>query len=108
MILIGDLLPDLLDTFSVLLNNLFYPVLTNPINQEGWTSVVVDDVKQGVQEMQNAIVEMKGSMINKIILPIPIAVDEVMKISPNIARGFVNLPYYTSQKSVYNMLNSYT
>lgn len=83
----GDLLPNVTDNLSVILDDVIIPVLNNPLNQEGWTSVIVEDMKTESQNLRNAIAQLKGHMINRTILPLPICIDELMVLAPKIAAG---------------------
>ncbi|XP_037911922.1 dynein beta chain, ciliary-like [Hermetia illucens] len=93
-LLIGDVSPKPLEDLSVLVDNVFLPILSNPQNHEGWTAVIEKDVQMEIQNLRNNIAEFKGIMINRTILPMPITIDEVMKIAPQIARG--NLSKFTN------------
>lgn len=85
--MIGDLLPNVLENLSVLCDDVIFPLLNNPVNQNGWTSVIVNDMKTESQDLRNGIAQMKGLVMNRTILPLPICIDEVMKNAPEIAKG---------------------
>ncbi|XP_055849033.1 dynein beta chain, ciliary [Episyrphus balteatus] len=93
-LLYGDLLPNVLENLVVLFDDVIFPILNNPANQNGWTSVMVNDMKTESQEFRNCIAQMKGQMINRTILPLPICIDEVMEMVPNMAQG--NFSKFTS------------
>ncbi|KAL7724119.1 hypothetical protein ACLKA6_008553 [Drosophila palustris] len=59
-LMIGDLLPNALANLSVLCDDVFFPLLNNTVNQDGWTKVIVNDMKTESQEMRNGIAQMKG------------------------------------------------
>uniref|UniRef100_A0A1I8MJ53 Dynein heavy chain n=1 Tax=Musca domestica TaxID=7370 RepID=A0A1I8MJ53_MUSDO len=86
-LMIGDLLPNVLENLSVICDDVIFPLLNNPVNQTGWTSVIVNDMKTESQNLRNGIAQMKGLVINRTILPLPICIDEVMANAPAIARG---------------------
>ncbi|BFF92572.1 dynein beta chain ciliary [Drosophila madeirensis] len=88
-LMIGDLLPNPLKNLSVLLDEVFFPLLNNPANQVGWTSVIANDMKTESQKMRNGIAQMMGLLINRTILPLPICMDEVMDAAPAVAAGDV-------------------
>lgn len=83
----GDLLASPLDNLASLFDELVIPILNNPENQKGWTQVIVNDVKAESQDFRDIITKMKGHMINRSILPLPICVEEVMEMSPTLAAG---------------------
>ncbi|XP_023292211.2 dynein beta chain, ciliary [Lucilia cuprina] len=86
-LMIGDLLPNVLENLSVLCDDVIFPLLNNPVNQNGWTSVIVNDMKTESQDLRNGIAQMKGLVMNRTILPLPICIDEVMESAPAIAQG---------------------
>lgn len=83
----GDLLANPLDNLAVLFDDLVIPALNNPENQKGWTQVIVNDVKAESQDFRDIITKMKGHMINRSILPLPICIEKVMEIAPILAAG---------------------
>ncbi|XP_039947795.1 dynein beta chain, ciliary [Bactrocera tryoni] len=89
-LMIGDILPNVLENLSVLCDDVIFPVVNNPVNQDGWTSVIVNDMKTESQDLRNGIAQMKGIVINRTILPLPICIDEVMDCAPQIAIGNLN------------------
>ncbi|XP_073817376.1 dynein beta chain, ciliary-like [Musca autumnalis] len=89
-LMIGDLLPNVLENLSVICDDVISPLLNNPANQTGWTSVIVNDMKTESQNLSNGIAQMKGLVMNRTILPLPICIDEVMANAPAIARGDLN------------------
>lgn len=90
----GDLLANPLDNLAVLFDELVIPILNNPQNQKGWTNVIVNDVKTESQDFRDIITKMKGHMINRTILPLPICIEKVMEIAPMLAAG--NLSHLTT------------
>lgn len=86
-LMIGDLLPNVLENLSVIRDDVIFPLLNNEVNQKGWTSVIVNDMKTESQDLRNGIAQMKGLVINRTILPLPICINEVMKNAPAIAKG---------------------
>lgn len=85
--MMGDLLPNILDSLSTICDDVIFPLLNNPANQNGWTSVIANDCKTESQDLRNAIAQMKGLVVNRTILPLPICIDEVMASAPAIAAG---------------------
>lgn len=43
---------------SVLLDDVYYPILKNPKNQENWPDIIKKDVDSHVQGLRNAIAEV--------------------------------------------------
>lgn len=86
--MIGDLLPNFLENLAVLTEDVIVPLLNNPANQNGWTSVIVNDTKTESQNVLNGIAQMRGLVMNRTILPLPICIEEVMASAPDIAKGY--------------------
>lgn len=72
---------------STLTDEVFVPILTNPLNQVGWPKVLGQDISLKLQELRNNIAETMGNMNNRTILPMPITLNEVMNIVPEILAG---------------------
>lgn len=83
----GDLLANPVDNLAVLFDDVVIPILNNPENQKGWTQVIVNDVKAESQDFRDIITKMKGHMINRSILPLPICIEKVMEMAPVLASG---------------------
>ncbi|XP_037954213.1 dynein beta chain, ciliary [Teleopsis dalmanni] len=83
----GDVLHNVLENLSVLCDEVIFPLLNNPANQDGWTSVIINDMKTEAQDLRSGIAQMKGLVINRTILPLPICIDAVMDAAPKIALG---------------------
>lgn len=86
-LMMGDILPNVLESLSVLCDDVMFPLLNNPVNQDGWTSVIVNDMKVESQDLRNAIAQMKGFAVNRTILPLPISINQIMEVAPFVARG---------------------
>lgn len=55
VIFFGDMAARPIEELSVILENVFLPVLSNPNNQKGWPKVVADDVEGHVRTFKNVI-----------------------------------------------------
>jgi dynein heavy chain, axonemal len=44
---------------SILLDEVYYPILSNPSNQEGWPDVIRKDVDLHIQDLRNTIAEVR-------------------------------------------------
>uniref|UniRef100_A0A1I8Q4H7 Uncharacterized protein n=1 Tax=Stomoxys calcitrans TaxID=35570 RepID=A0A1I8Q4H7_STOCA len=86
-LMIGDLLPNVMENLSVICDDVIIPLLNNPANQTGWTSIIVNDMKIESQNLRHGIAQMKGWLTNRTILPMPLCIDEVMASAPAIAKG---------------------
>jgi dynein heavy chain len=55
----GDMSSSPINDLSVLLDDVFYPILSNVNNQEEWPDVIKKDVDLQVQELRNVIAEVR-------------------------------------------------
>lgn len=44
---------------SILLDDIFYPILNNPSNQTKWPEVIKKDIDLHIQDLRNAIAEVR-------------------------------------------------
>lgn len=47
-----------IDDLSIMVDQIFYPILKNPMNHDGWPEVVCKDVSSQIQELRNTIAEV--------------------------------------------------
>lgn len=71
---------------SALVDEVIYPLLSSPLNQN-WPEVIVKDIDNQMQSIRNSIAEVKGTLVNKTILPIPIDMEEILAIGENVLKG---------------------
>lgn len=83
-----------IEDLSILVDEFMLPVLSNPLNQEGWPDVVKKDVEYHIQEFRNIIAEVKGNISNQTILPMPTTIHRVMETESEILQGYVYLLFY--------------
>lgn len=50
--------PKPIDDLAIMIDNLYYPLLTNPMNQKGWTETMSKDMESHLQELRNTIAEV--------------------------------------------------
>lgn len=50
--------PKPIDDLSILVDEVFYPLLTNEQNQRGWPEVIKKDMEIQLQELRNTIAEV--------------------------------------------------
>lgn len=48
-----------IDDVSVILDEVLYPMLSNPKNQVGWPDVIKKDIDSHIQELRNVIAEVR-------------------------------------------------
>lgn len=54
----GDLSAGPIDDLAVIVDEVFYPIISNPRNQEGWPDVIKKDVDSHFQDLRNIITEV--------------------------------------------------
>lgn len=54
----GDMSPKPMHDISILLDDIFYPILNNPNNQTRWPEVIKKDIDLHIQDLRNAIAEV--------------------------------------------------
>lgn len=52
-----------------------------------WPEVIVKDIDKQMESIRNTIAEVKGTLINKTILPISVDIEEILAISENVLSG---------------------
>lgn len=50
-----------IDDVSVILDEILYPMLSNPKNQAGWPDVIIKDIDSHIQDLRNVIAEVRTS-----------------------------------------------
>lgn len=58
ILIFGDMSSSPVNDLSVILDDIVYPILSNPQNQSEWPEVVKKDVDFHVQELRNVIAEV--------------------------------------------------
>ncbi|KAJ3090810.1 hypothetical protein HK102_002597 [Quaeritorhiza haematococci] len=67
----GDIMPNPLEFLSVLLEEVYQPLLTNPRNLESWPEVVANDVIRHFHNLNGAVFVISGKAKGKTMLPLP-------------------------------------
>ncbi|KNC98871.1 dynein beta chain, flagellar outer arm [Spizellomyces punctatus DAOM BR117] len=67
----GDLSANPLEFLSVLLEEVYLPLLTNPKNLESWPEVVANDVLRHFHQLNGAVYVISGKSKGKTMLPLP-------------------------------------
>lgn len=57
-LIFGEIPPKPMNGISVLLDDIFYPILNNANNQVEWPEVIKKDIDLHVQDLRNAIAEV--------------------------------------------------
>lgn len=94
MLLWGDMSPNTLDTFTVLIDGIYGALLNNPLNQNVWPKFCSKDVGEKFHEILDSVAVVKGYLSNKTFLPLPMNGKEFTETVEQIVLGFVNLSIY--------------
>lgn len=75
------------ECLAALVDEVVCPLLGNTSNRSRWPEVIVKDIDNQMQSIQNTIAEVRGSLVNKTILPIPIGMEEILAIGESVQSG---------------------
>lgn len=56
---------------------MFAPILSNPLNREGWPKCVGDDVLKHVHSFRTTVLEVRGKVLGQTLLPMPVGTEKV-------------------------------
>lgn len=72
------------EELAILVEEVYHPLLNNRANQSFWPEELRKDVERKVQCLRDVVSEAKGNLLQRTILPTPIALDHLMEISGQI------------------------
>ncbi|RLU17527.1 hypothetical protein DMN91_009762 [Ooceraea biroi] len=75
----GDMAPNPIEELSVLVEEAYVPILSNPKNHKGWPRVIGEDVKKHVYDLRNIICQVQGKMTGQTLLPMPMDVEQIFE-----------------------------
>lgn len=90
MLLFGDISSNTLDTFRILIDEIFGTLLNNSMNQNAWPKLLQKDVLDKFHEVLENVAIVMGNLSNKTCLPLPINVNEFTEMVEQIVLGSVN------------------
>ncbi|KAG5306381.1 DYHC protein, partial [Pseudoatta argentina] len=79
IIIPGDMASKPIDELSVLVEEAYVPILSNPKNHKGWPRVIGEDMKKHVYDLRNLICQVKGKMMGQTLLPMPMGIEQVFE-----------------------------
>ncbi|XP_049855418.1 dynein beta chain, ciliary-like [Schistocerca gregaria] len=77
VLLCGDMSSKPIDELSVLVAEVFVPLLSNPGNHRGWPKVVAEDIQRHIHELKSIVYEVRGKITGHTLLPMPAGVERV-------------------------------
>ncbi|KAM6897526.1 dynein beta chain, ciliary-like [Xenentodon cancila] len=83
----GDLSPDPLEQFSVLVEEVVAPLLSNTRNHTQWPQVVSQDILHLVHSLKTSVFVMSAQVKGKTLLALPAGFERVEQNALDIARG---------------------
>lgn len=83
---VGSCTDNVIKDLQTFTDDVLAPIL-NPINQEGWPKVLVQDFQRKLEELSNAVAEVIGSMNNMTKLSLPITIKNVLQVVPEVLNG---------------------
>ncbi|XP_025160705.1 dynein beta chain, ciliary-like [Harpegnathos saltator] len=75
----GDMAPKPIEELSVLIEEAYVPILSNPKNHRGWPRVVGEDVRKHVCDLRSVICQVRGKMTGQTLLPMPMGVERIFE-----------------------------
>ncbi|XP_047352693.1 dynein beta chain, ciliary-like [Vespa velutina] len=79
MLILGDMAPKPIEEADVLIEEVYLPILTNPINHTGWPLIAKEDVKKHVYDLRSLLYQIKGKMFGETILSMPIDIEKIFE-----------------------------
>ncbi|XP_018352750.1 PREDICTED: dynein heavy chain 9, axonemal-like [Trachymyrmex septentrionalis] len=79
VIIPGDMASKPIEELSVLVEEAYVPILSNPKNHKGWPRVIGEDVKKHVYDLRNLICQVKGKMMGQTLLPMPMGIEQIFE-----------------------------
>lgn len=90
VLMVGSCSENAIKSIATFTDEIMVPIFMNPLNQKGWPKTLVRDFHHQLQELRDNIAETIGTMNNQTNLPLPITINEVMRIAPDILEGNMN------------------
>ena len=83
-LIVGDLATRSIDQLSSLVDEVFVPLLSNPVNHKGWPEMVAQDVQKHVHSLKSTVYQVKGQVSGQTVLPMPVGVEKVIKAAKEL------------------------
>lgn len=72
------------EELAMLVEEVYYPLLTNKANQATWPEELRKDVEKKVQYLRDVVSEARGTLLQRTVLPTPVALDQLMELRTQI------------------------
>lgn len=100
MLLYGDVSSNTLDTFTILIDEIYGALLNNPLNRCTWPKLLQKDVSDKFYEILENVAVVKGFLNNKTFLPLPMNVKEFTETVEQIVLGFASIYDFKKKKKI--------
>lgn len=90
MLLYGDISSNTLDTFNILIDEIYGSLLNNPLNQNAWPKILQKDVSDKFYDVLESVAFVMGNLCNKTFLPLPMNAKEFTETVEQIVLGLAN------------------
>ncbi|XP_022909837.1 dynein beta chain, ciliary-like [Onthophagus taurus] len=80
VLIIGDYSYKSVEELSVLTEDIFVPLLSNPKNHVGWPKVVAQDVQAHIEMFKNTVYQLRGALKSQPLLPLPPGTNEIFEV----------------------------
>lgn len=80
----GDLATRSLDQLSILVDDIFVPLLSNEQNYDNWPEIVAQDVQKQVHNLKSTVYQVKGHVNGETILAMPVGVSKIVKAAAEL------------------------
>lgn len=84
VLIVGDLATRTIDQLSCLVDEVFVPLLSNPVNHKGWPEMVAQDVEKHVHSLKSTVYQVQGQVSGQTVLPMPVGVEKAIKAAKEL------------------------
>lgn len=75
------------EELAILVEEVYYPLLHNKTNQVTWPEELRQDIEKKVQYLRDVVSEAKGNLLQRTVLPTPVALDRLMELRNQMLDG---------------------
>lgn len=72
------------EELAILVEEVYHPLLNNRLNQVHWPEELRKDIEKKVQCLRDVASEAKGTLLQRTVLPTPVALDSLMELRSQI------------------------
>ncbi|KAF5280421.1 hypothetical protein FQR65_LT03230 [Abscondita terminalis] len=101
VLLIGDVSHKPVEDIGCLVEDMFLPLLSNPLNQEGWPPIIATDVVKHAFDFKNKVYQIKGSLRSQTCLPLPHGIERIYESCQTYeANSTIDLPLKSAVEEI--------